>query len=105
MRTLKFIVSGENITQDPSCDFSGLFPGKEDIRAEFSFSDSWEDALKVAGFFSILGNEYEPQVIENNACMIPTEALKYPAFKMQLFGDNGYFYISTKEITIYQGGK
>lgn len=27
MRTLKFIVEGQAIKQDPNCDFSGLIPG------------------------------------------------------------------------------
>lgn len=36
MRTLRFIVNDKNIKQDPTCDFSGLFPGKNsNVRAEF----------------------------------------------------------------------
>ena len=39
MRTLKFIVEGQIIKQDPSCDFTNLVPGTEGyLRAEFSFS-------------------------------------------------------------------
>ena len=42
MRTLRFIVDNEIIKQDPSCDFTGLFPGKNpNIKAEFVFSDEW----------------------------------------------------------------
>ena len=87
LRTLRFIVIGRDIAPDPSCDFTGLFPGKEDpIRVEFIFSEEWRRIPKVAGFFSIMGSEFKPQVIENDACMIPAEALKCPSFKMRIFG-------------------
>ena len=39
MRTLKFIVNGQIIKQDPKCDFSNLIPASEGyLVAEFSFS-------------------------------------------------------------------
>ena len=47
MRTLKFIVEGQIIKQDPNCDFSNLVPGTEGyLRAEFSFSRSGKDVQK-----------------------------------------------------------
>ena len=51
MRTLKFIVEGQIIRPDPSCDFSGLVPGSEGyLRAEFSFSKDWVNTIKVVSF-------------------------------------------------------
>lgn len=105
IRTLRFIVDGNTIKPDPSCDFTGLFPGREDsIKAEFIFSSDWDRTTKVAGFFSIMGREYEPQIIEDGACMIPTEAIKYTAFKIRVFGKKGYFNISTNECIVRQSG-
>ena len=39
MRTLKFIVDGQILRQDPTCDFSNIVPGTEGyLIAEFAFS-------------------------------------------------------------------
>lgn len=105
MQILRFIVDGKTIKQDPSCDFSGLFPGKNpNIRAEFTFSSEWNNKVKVAAFWSILDKEYEPQVIEDGACIIPTEALLKPSFKIQILGKKGNERIDTNKLTILQKG-
>lgn len=104
-RNLRFIVDGETIKQDPSCDFSGLFPGKNPyICAEFDFSPEWDNRIKVASFASILGKEYDPQLIEDDACMIPAEALARPVFKMQILGRHKNHNYKTNTINIYQRG-
>ena len=108
MRTLKFIVNGQNLIQDPSCDFTGLFPSeKQELVAEFSFSDEWESGIKVVAFYSVLGKEYPPQVLnEENHCVIPREALIRPVFRMQILGELGGTIIQTNILSIYQkGGK
>lgn len=107
MRILRFIVDGKSIKQDPSCDFSGLFPGKNpNIRAEFTFSSEWKNMVKVAAFWSMLDKEYEPQEIEDNTCIIPSEALAKSSFKIQILGKKGNERIDTNKMTILQkGGK
>lgn len=107
MRILRFIVDGKTIKQDPSCDFSGLFPGKNpNIRAEFTFSSEWKNKVKVAAFWSMLDNEYEPQEIDDDFCIIPSEALARPSFKIQILGKKGNERIDTNKLTILQkGGK
>lgn len=108
MRTLKFVVNGLTIQPDPSCDFTGLFPGTEaDIQAEFSFSPEWKSRVKVAAFWSMMGSEYPPQALNNNkTCMIPGEALKRPAFKIQILGRSNGTTVRTNALTVYQkGGK
>ena len=112
MRKLRFIVENNTIKKDPSCDFSGLFPGKNpSVAAEFSFSDEWTDAIKVAAFWSMLDSEYDPQVLENDSCVIPTEALARSAFKIQVIGKKtkqiyDQTRLSTDKLTIRQtGGK
>ena len=112
MRTLRFIVEDEVIKQDPSCDFSGLFPGRNPyVLAEFVFSSEWENSVKVAAFWSMLDTEYEPQVLHNDSCIIPTEALSRTSFKIQVLGkkDKSRFNsttLSTNKLTVRQtGGK
>lgn len=108
MRTLRFIVDGESIRQDPECNFRGLFPGKNpSIRAEFLFSSEWENKVKVAAFWSMLDAEYEPQKIEDDmSCIIPAEALARATFKIQVLGKKGNVRLTTNKLAIRQtGGK
>lgn len=106
MRVLRFNVDGQEITIDPTGDFDGLFPGREnDVEAEFIFSPEWESMIKVAAFWSMLGKEYPPQVLdEYDTCMIPEEALSKPAFKIQLFGKRRGSTLRTNTVTVYQRG-
>ena len=105
MRVLHFIVDGEKIYQDPSCDFGGLFPGRNyDVQAEFTFSNDWDNKAKVAAFWSIRGAEYDPQVLQDNTCMIPPEALDRAAFKIQVLGKKGNASTSTNKLVILQTG-
>ena len=106
MRVLSFIVDGEDIFNDPSCDFSGLFLSKnKDVRAEFVFSPEWNDKTKVVAFWSILGSEYEPKELQDdNTCIIPPEALDRAAFKIQVLGKKGNSKITTNKLTVLQLG-
>lgn len=106
MRTLKFIVNGQTITQDPTCDFTGLVPGTEGyLQAEFVFSPEWESVVKVVGFFSNMGREYEPRLLNNSkTCVIPTDALKNRIFKIQVIGKNGTYKIKTNKLAVEQKG-
>lgn len=105
MRTLRFIVDGKTITQDPSCDFSGLFPGRNpSVRAEFTFSSEWKNKVKVAAFWSVLDKEYEPQELQDDSCIIPSEALAKPSFKVQILGKRGKERIDTNKLSVLQRG-
>ena len=108
MRTLRFIVDGQTVKQDPTCDFSGLFLNKDSgVCAEFIFSSEWNGMTKVAAFWSMLNKEYEPQVIdENNTCIIPSEAFTRAAFKIQALGIKGSGKLTTNKLVVLQtGGK
>lgn len=108
MRTLRFLVDGETIKQDPSCDFSGLFLDKNsEICAEFIFSSEWNDKVKVAAFWSMLDREYEPQALDDkNACVIPSEAFTRASFKIQVLGIGGRERFTTNKLVVLQtGGK
>lgn len=106
MRTLKFNVNKQIITLDPNCDFSGLIPGSEGyLKAVFSFSPEWKKHVKVAAFYSILGTEHPPQLLEDGkSCMIPAEALKNRKFKVQVIGKDGDVKLKTNKVTVSQNG-
>lgn len=106
MRTLKFIVDGQTIVQDPECDFSGLVPGTEGyLEAEFSFSPEWKNSTKVATFHSIMGKEYPPQILyQGKTCTIPREALKRKVFKVAVIGKKGDIKLTTNKVAVSQNG-
>ena len=106
MRTLKFIVDKQIITQDPSCDFENLVPGTEGyLQAEFDFSPEWKHCVKVAAFWSVLGREYQPQVLKDGAtCMIPAEALAKKKFMVSVVGQSKTRKMTTNKLTIVQDG-
>lgn len=107
MRTLRFIVDGKTVKQDPTCDFSGLFLNKDSgVCAEFIFSSEWNDKIKVAAFWSMLDREYEPQALDNNTCIIPVEAFSRASFKIQVLGIGGHERLTTNKLVVLQtGGK
>jgi hypothetical protein len=106
MRPLKFIVDKQIIRTDPACDFDHLVPGSEGyLLAEFSFSPEWNNTVKVVGFYSVFGKEYPPQILKDGrACVIPAEALKKRAFKIQVMGKNDSAKLVTNKLTVYQTG-
>lgn len=103
MRTLKFIIEGQTIRQDPKCNFAGLVPGSGGyLQAEFAFSKEWVNSPKVVAFYSRLGKEYTPQPLnDGRTCLIPSEALEKRIFKLQVLGRNG---LKTNKLEIDQKG-
>lgn len=106
LRTLKFIVEGQVIKPDPSCDFTGLVPGtKGCLKAEFSFSPDWKGYTKVAAFYSVMGKEYEPKALVNGTeCLIPHEALAKRCFKIKIIGKKDGAKMATNKVTVCQNG-
>ena len=105
MRTLRFIVDGQTVKQDPTCDFSGLFLNKDSgVCAEFIFSSEWNDKIKVAAFWSMLDREYEPQALDNNTCIIPVEAFSKASFKIHVLGVGGHERFTTNKLVVLQTG-
>lgn len=106
MRTLKFIVDGQILRPDPSCDFSGLVPGcNDELKAEFSFSKEWQNTAKVVGFYSRMGSEYPPQPLKDGkTCMIPVEATQHRVFKLRVFRKTKSGTIRTNRTTVEQKG-
>lgn len=108
MKTVKLIVNGDYIKVDPSCNLSGLFPGMEEqVCLEFACSSEWKDLVKVVAFWSLMGEEYPPRALEDGkSCIVPSEALKNTAFRVQIFGKLNGKRSSTTKCTIHlKGGK
>lgn len=106
MKTLKFIVSGQNIELDVGSTTSDLVPGTEGyVKAEFIFSPDWSGYKKVAAFYSMLGHEYPPQVLMSDRyCIIPSEALSKRQFKIRMLGKRGEISIITNKLIVSQNG-
>ena len=106
MRTLRFIVSGQIIKRDPTCDFENLVPGSEGyLKAEFLFSSDWDGCVKVAGFSSQMGTEYPPQVLaDGKSCVIPAEATNKRYFTVFVVGKKDNLRLTTNKIFVSQDG-
>lgn len=107
MRTLKFIVEGLIIKQDPNCDFSNLVPGtKGYLQAEFSFSDEWKRCNKVVAFLSSDNTrEFPPQILEDGkTCMIPAEATARKTFAIKIIGGKSDLKLITNKVIVTQDG-
>lgn len=106
MRTLKFIVDGQIIKRDPTCDFSNLVPGTNGyLRAEFSFSPDWDGYTKVAAFWSATNEELPPQVLKDGrTCAIPPEALAKYGFRISVHGRKQNINLKTNKVAIKQNG-
>lgn len=103
MRTLRFIVDGQSIKKDPSCDFKGLVPGtKGYLEASFQFSDEWKNCKKAA-VFTALGQEHAVPVI-NGKCEIPEKALTWRVFSVKVAGIRDGYRITTNKVEVSQDG-
>lgn len=101
-RILRFIVDGQTIRRDPSCNFEGLYRGTVGyLQAQFSFSEEWGGCKKAASFYW-LGEEYAVPVV-NNQCEIPEEALKGQEWKVSVTGVRPGFRITTGKERVVQG--
>ena len=106
MKNLKFKVDGNRVTVDPACNSGDLLPRMtEPVRLEFTFSPEWERRVKVAAFWSMTGWEYPPQVLsDGKSCIVPVEALRNEAFRVQIIGKQNGEKSSTSKYTVFLKG-
>lgn len=96
MRTLTYTVKSQRLL--PTGDHFGLIAGtKGYIKALFTFSEDWDDCLKVASFFNN-GEEYAVILDDNNECEIPTEALTGSFFEVCVEGRKENYRILSSRI-------
>lgn len=105
MRTLNFIVNGQNIIKDPECDFDNIVPGSSGyLVAKFTFSSEWDDTVKVVGFWNN-NHECPPQILKDGrSCVIPSEALINRRFYISIFGKNDEMKLTTNKLGVVQNG-
>lgn len=102
-RILKFIVDGQTIKKDPTCDFSGIYRGTAGyLQAQFSFSEEWRGCKKAASFYRHLGKEHAVLLV-NNQCEIPAEALTGSEWSVSVTGIKDNFKITTGREKVTQG--
>ena len=55
------------------------------LTCKFTFSEDWNGVTKSATFFPANGEPYT-QTLEDDGCVVPHEVIKYPLFKVSVFG-------------------
>lgn len=104
MRTLRFRVSGQELTRAPGCDFSNIIAGTSGyLQVAFEFDSDWDDTVRVAAFYPHLQDREVATLIRDGACIVPDEVAAYDQFKIGVVGqrENGQR-ITTNLITIKQ---
>ena len=102
MRTLEFIVEQQQLTKDPTCDFTHIVAGSKNyLRAHFTFSDDWDGCLKAASFWRG-GEEHAVLLDDEGRCMIPPEALVGATFAVTVLGKKGSLELPTNRVTVRQ---
>lgn len=101
MRKLKFIVNGQSIRPDPSCDFTELVSGTRGyLQAIFRFSDEYEGFRKAA-VFRICDKECAVPIV-NQACTIPEEICAAKIFSVSVVAETENYRIVTNHAEVRQ---
>ena len=104
MRTLRFRVSGQELTRAPGCDFSNIIAGTSGyLQVVFEFGPDWDGTVRVAAFYPYLQSPEVGRLIRDGACIVPDEITPCDQFKIGVVGqrENGQR-ITTNLITIKQ---
>lgn len=105
MRVLEFVVDGQILTKNPSCDFENIVSGTEGyLRAHFSFSPEWNGTVKAASFWRGK-RECTPQLLKDGcSCVISADALTGSSFGVSIVGKKGEQVIYTDRVEVKQKG-
>ena len=105
MRTLELTVTEENSIEyivslrDPVLSRTQVgLP----MRMKINFPPSWDRAAKVMAFYTRDHKECTPQVIENDSCVVPLEALKDLVFFVEILGKKNGITMKTNRASIFQ---
>lgn len=100
-RILRFIVEGQEIKKDPTCDFSNIVANSKGyLVANFAFLGDWAGMQKV-GIFCRGGSQYAVRIIDNE-CAIPAEALTHTNFNVCVLGVKDNTQVFTNKVIIRQ---
>ena len=102
MRTLEFIVTGQRLTSDPACDFSGIVSNSRNyLRAHFRFSSDWAGCKKAAIFTGPAGEE-AVALDASGSCKIPDIALTGTIVQVSVVGQRNGLRIPTNSTEFKQ---
>lgn len=106
MRTIEFKIVGNEIKKIPKFDYASVLKrdSNEPMQLKLTFPSEWANALKVVEFITRAGEECEPQVLVDNACMIPDKALSEYIFYMRVIGKTSDKKFETKKMAICRKG-
>ena len=101
MRVLKVNVTGQILKADNKCDFDNIVAGtKHYLIAEFTFDNEWSKYKKVAVFVN--GKNECPVLIEENKCVIDSQALTSGWFYVYVVGQLQNERINTNQVGVRQ---
>lgn len=105
MRILKFIINSQQISPDPSCDFSCIVPGTAGwLKVHFSFSAEWSGMVKVAEFRKYACDSPVPIPIVHGECMVPAEVTGGKSWLVKVIGKRGDVILPTGNCKVEQEG-
>lgn len=105
MRILKFIINSQQISPDPSCDFSCIVPGTAGwLKVHFSFSAEWSGMVKVAEFRKYACDSPIPIPIVRGECMVPAEVTGGKSWIVKVIGKRGDVILPTCNCKVEQEG-
>lgn len=102
MRTLYFIVDGQRLKQDPTCDFNGIVSNSRGyLQAKFNFSADWGGFKKIAIFTGTNDKQYLAPLVRDT-CEIPYKALTGDIVQVSVVGQRGSVRIPTNTMEFKQ---
>ena len=93
---LEFSIDKQIIKFANRADSKVVEKSKNYLHAKFTFSEEWNGLAKTAIFTPAKEKPYVV-LLENDSCKIPWEAIKYPYFKVSVFGGD---LITVNETTV-----
>lgn len=101
MRVLRFIVRGQSLQKDPSCDFSSIASGSQGyLEAEFVFDSAWRGCAVIASFWHF--DKESAVIVKNNRCEIPSSALTGLSVGVSLIGVRDGYRVTTNRVKFEQ---
>ncbi len=105
MRTLSFKVTGQALSKDAECDFSGIQARSSGyLVASFSFDNDWDELRKAAEFHKSRNDDKAYAVLlgDDNTCFVPDEVTDGKSFYIHVVGRNDKTRIETNKVRVRQ---
>ena len=100
MKTLNFIVNGQNLTKKEKFETVSMTAGYLEAKFEFA-TDDWEGTTKTAIFKS--GDIIKSVVLSSDSCMIPEDILKNTGLiYVSVYGEKDDAYRITTSIEMFR---